>query len=269
MARAQCSDILTELERWYGSERGGYLLRATREALQARLDTAFGYHLLQLGLHSAKPLMAGSRINHKIFLAERSGDQVGVVAHVDELPLESDSVDTVIVHHALEFAHKPHRMLSEIQRVLTPQGQLYIVAFNPVSLIGAEARIRGLLRDPLWQGFRPITTGRLTDWLHLLNCEVHETHYIGGLTPLGKGRLYSGMHRMDSWMSDHKLPVGGLCLVHATKQVVGMHSTRRRSQLAPGALIGLVPKPRPTPVPLPVAPTPRQHRSNDEGNSAA
>jgi SAM-dependent methyltransferase len=267
MTSAKCSDILSELERWYTTERGEYLLQTTSKALQTTLETTFGYHLLQLGLRSEAPLLAGSRINHKVFSCERTGDGVGLVAHPDELPLASDSVDTVIVHNALEFALNPHRVLSEIQRVLTPQGQLLIVMFNPVSLLGVQARLRGALGDPLWQNFRPITPGRLSDWLTLLNFEVHDSQHVVGLPPMGTGRLRRAMERADEWLTRNRMPVGGLFLVHATKQVVGVHPPRRRSQLAPGALIDLVPKPRRKPVPVPAGTAPRQQAQNRKGQN--
>lgn len=272
MKPAECSDILSELERWYGSERGDYLLQATQQAVQSTLDTNFGYHLLQLGVRAGTPLMQGSRINHKVYCAEREqradSETVHLVAHADELPLASDSVDTVIVHHVLEFAQNPHRVLREIQRVLTPQGQLLIAVFNPLSVLGVQGRLKGLLRDPLWQSYRPIAQGRLTDWLHLLNCEVHGVHHVGSVPPLGRGRLRQWMINADGWLVGHSVPVGGIVVVHASKQVVGMHPpARRRSQLAPGRLVGLVPKPGPAPVPLPNSPVGRASKIADEGST--
>lgn len=278
MKPTQCSDILSELERWYGSERGDYLLEATQKAVQRTLDTNFGYHLLQLGLCAKAPLMNGSRINHKVFCAEREarGEEVGgpategihLVAHADELPLVSDSVDTVIVHHALEFAEHPHRVLREIQRVLTPQGQLLIALFNPLSVLGLQGRMRGLFGDAMWQSYRPIGQGRLTDWLHLLNCEVHGAYHVGGVLPVGRGRLRQWLVNADGWLTGHSVPVGGVLIVHASKQVVGTHPTaRKRSQLAPGRLVGLVPKPPPAPVPLPSSPARRSLKADDKGRT--
>lgn len=265
MKRTECSDILAELERWYCSERGRYLLQTSRAAVERTLDTNFGYHLLQLGLLSDQPLMERSRISHKLFCAERGGEGIDLVAYADELPLESDSVDTVIVHHCLEFARNPHRVLREIQRVLTPQGQLLIAAFNPVSALGVEARARGMLRDTLWQNYRPITPGRLTDWLHLLNCEVHQTFHTGSFTPFGRGRFRQWMTAADAWLAGHNVPLGGVFIVHASKQVVGMHPTRQKSPRASGRLIGLVSNPRPAAVPVPSAPAPRNQKRVEEG----
>ena len=166
--RHDCNDVLTELESWYALNNGQYLLEATRRALQDALDTAFGYHILQLGVSGGVPLCQGSPINHRLFCAQRPDEGVGLVADPDALPLESDSVDTVIAHHCLEFADNPHQVLREIQRVLTPQGQLLIIGFNPYSLLGVSTRCSGLLRNSLWSRHNPVSEHRVSDWLHLL-----------------------------------------------------------------------------------------------------
>ncbi len=145
-------DTLTELESWYARDSGQYLLDSTLRAVAATLDTAFGYHLLQTGCSRGHALFASSPINHRIYAAERAGEQINLLALADELPLESDSIDTVIAHHTLDFADNPHQVLREMQRVLTPQGQLLIIGFNPHSLLGVNTRLRGISRKSLWHG---------------------------------------------------------------------------------------------------------------------
>jgi len=259
------SDILTELEHWYAGENGRYLLQATRDATREILDTAFGYHLLQLGVHGASALCDGSPINHRVFCAERPGAGVDLIAHCDELPLESDSVDTLIAHHCVEFAANPHRALREMQRVLTPHGQLLVIGFNPYSLHGVAARARGLLRNRLWRHHRPVSERRLVDWLHLLDCEVEEVVRLYGLPPVGGGRLRRAMVRVDAWCGRHNLPLGGLYVLHARKRVVGAY--RPRLGLRRGRLIGLVPKPAPTPTPS--VPLPHSLSAFEKGDVAA
>jgi len=257
--RADCIDILTELESWYARDAGQYLLDATRSTVQDLLETSFGYHILQLGVSGVRPLCQGSPINHRLYCAGRPGPGVGLVAEPDELPLESDSVDAIIAHHCLEFASNPHQVLREIQRVLTPQGQLLVVGFNPFSLLGCKTRLRGAMRDPLWSQHRPVSEHRLTDWLHLLGCEVLDTFRLYGLPPVGSGRLRRCIARGDAWTARHNLPIGGLYILHATKQVAGLHRPRRPLLYRRSRLIGLVPTPAPSPAPR--SPYPKRHTS--------
>ena len=101
-------------------DRTRVLVRAGKRAIPAgrhpqggrgRVDTAFGYHLLQTGCSRGHALFSDSPINHRIYAAEQAGDQITLLASADELPLESDSVDTVIAQHTLDFAGNPHQVL--------------------------------------------------------------------------------------------------------------------------------------------------------------
>ncbi len=223
----ECSDILRQLESWYDSESGAYLLQCIRETLGDVLETSFGYHILQLGITREHPLFEGSPINHRIYAAEAPGHCVNLLARGHELPLESDSIDLVIAHHSLEFGENPHQVLREIQRVLTPQGQLLVIGFNPFSLHGIGAWLRGLRRQSLWRGHSPVSESRMSDWLRLLGCEVQARFRLYSLPPVGHGRLRRWLTRSDRWCSRHNLPSGGLYILHAIKQVSALHRPYR------------------------------------------
>ena len=262
-------DTLTELEAWYGRDNGQYLLGSTRAAVNALLDTAFGYHILQTGHTRGHALYTQSPINHRIYAVERGGDEVSLVALADELPLESDSIDVVIAHHTLDFATNPHQVLREIQRVLTPQGQLLIIGFNPHSLLGLNTRLRGISHKSLWHRHTRVSENRLTDWLHLLGCEVQGRTRLGVLPLAGGGTLRRWFARLDSWGNRHNLHGGSLYILHAIKQVSAVHRPRRQWQLRRERLIGLVPKPAPAPAPTPYRPTRAGTASRHSGSGDA
>jgi SAM-dependent methyltransferase len=268
-----CREIALALESWYDRENGQYLLESTRRAIQEALDTAFGYHILELGVSGQQQLCDGSRINHRLFCAQRQGSGVSLVADPEELPLESDSVDAIIAHHCLEFATHPHQVLREIQRVLTPQGQLLAIGFNPYSLLGSKIQLRKVVGDALWSACQPVSEHRLTDWLRLLGFEVQGAFRLYGLPPTGRGRLRRVLARGDRWIARHNLPLGGVYILHATKQVAGLHRPRRLLLPRRSRLVGLVPKPTPTPTPVPlVVPAPlhdKHGRPTPKGNVAA
>lgn len=250
MTRAECSEISRELESWYLRENGRYLLAESRARLQPKLDTAFGYHCAQLSFARGLDLLGSSRINHRLHISECPGENVGLVSAPHELPLASDSVDTLVTHHCLEFSAHPHQALREMQRVLTPQGQLFIVGFNPLSLLGLGARLQRYRRGGLWRHYRPLTEHRLVDWLHLLGCEVQSREHFYTLPPTGGTRLRGLISNADGWCSKHAHPLGGVYLLHAVKQVGGHARVQREPWRRRGRLIGLtVPKPAPTPTP--------------------
>lgn len=234
----QFSDNHRQLESWYDSEGGVYLLDCIRSTLSEVLDTSFGYHSLQLGVTRGHPLFDGSPINHRIYAADSPGGDVSLLARGDELPLESDSIDLVIAHHSLEFTDYPHQVLREIQRVLTPQGHLVVIGFNPYSLHGLGARLRRLRRQSLWQSHRPVSENRMSDWLHLLGCEVEARFRLYSLPLVGSGRLRNWLARGDGWCNRHNLPLGGLYILHAIKQVSALHRPHR-ARMRRARLIGL------------------------------
>jgi SAM-dependent methyltransferase len=246
---------LKELESWYARDYGQCLLATTREAVDGILDTAFGYHLLQTGCTRGHALFSNSPINHRIYAAEKAGAGINLLALADELPLESDSIDTVIAHHTLDFTDNPHQVLREIQRVLTPQGQLLLIGFNPHSLRGISSRLRGLSHKSLWHQHAAVSESRLTDWLHLLGCEVQDCTRLGAVPVLGRGALRRWLMRLGGWSNRHNLPGGGVYILHAIKQVSAVHRPRRQWQLRRQRLMGLVPKPAPAPSPTPYRPT--------------
>jgi SAM-dependent methyltransferase len=259
--RAEFIDILTELETWYGREAGQHLLQQTRDALREPLAAAFGYHLVQVGEVRGQPLWQGSRINHRVYAAPRAGIGTNLVCNGDELPLDSDSVDALILHHALEFSERPHELLREAQRVLTPRGILLVVGFNPWSVHGVSTRLRALSSDSLWRRQRFVSESRLSDWLHLLGFDMQSSRSLEPLPVRGGQRLQRWLQAANRWHERHALPLGNIYVSHAVKQVARGIRDRRRLQ-SPRRLIGLaVPKPV-------VAPSPSTGVHRD-GDSAA
>ncbi|MEH6593113.1 MAG: class I SAM-dependent methyltransferase, partial [Halioglobus sp.] len=140
----------------------------------------------------------------------------------------------------------------EMQRVLAPQGQLMIIGFNPFSALGAMAYSKGLSRRSMWHHHYPVSAHRVTDWLHLLGCEVQRSNYLYAVPPLGTGKIRDLMMRCDAWFNTHNAPVGGLYILHAVKQSIGLNRPRRRLLASGERLIDLaVPKPRGVPSPAP------------------
>ncbi|HET6632385.1 MAG TPA: methyltransferase domain-containing protein [Rhodanobacteraceae bacterium] len=88
-----------------------------------------------------------------------SGDARG---HVGALPLADDSVNLVVLRHAIEYARDPAAMAAEVLRVLAPQGCLLVAGLQPWSL----------WRPWLWRlqaddaaRLQPLAAGRWRPWL--------------------------------------------------------------------------------------------------------
>ncbi len=241
---------MKELETWYARDKGRNLLQLLEAELAADLDTAFGYHLAQVGITGCHPLYSKSLIRHRILVSDKAGESVGLIAEADQLPLASDSVDVLIAHHCLEFNQDPHSVLRELHRVLTPHGHLFVIGFNPWSLQGLRLFARTRSRSSGWRRWRGLSTGRITDWLHVLGLEEEATKQYYALPISGGSKSQRLIMRSNRWFTRHKLPLGGVYLIHAIKQVHGNVRPAQRSRC--GRLIDLA-------VPKPAVPTtPRQ-----------
>ncbi len=87
------------------------------------------------------------------------------------LPIQSDSIDMVIVPHLLEFDAARFQTFREIERVLKPEGILIVMTFNPWNIwIWYQFLLDKKLANS-WRGHF-ISRSRLFDWLKILNFEV-------------------------------------------------------------------------------------------------
>jgi len=87
------------------------------------------------------------------------------------LPLQSNSVDMIIVPHLLEFDAFRFQTMREVERVLKPEGLLVILNFNPWSLWVRYQYLWDKKMADSWGGHF-ISRSRILDWLKLLNFEV-------------------------------------------------------------------------------------------------
>ncbi len=149
------------LHDWFETPLGQYLLEKERAYLDDVTPDVFGFHALQLGVPEVD-LMRASRIAHRLRIAAH--DHPDVFAKSHELPIATQSIDMVVLPHALEFAADPHGILREVDRVMMPEGRLVIVGFNPWSLWGLRSGI-GLSRNEYpWNG-NFVSLLRVKDWL--------------------------------------------------------------------------------------------------------
>ena len=162
------------LGRWFDSPQGVAVLEAERGLLRETLGRLFGYHVLQLGCCAEHSLIESSPAGHKILFAPvyEPGSPLPV-ADIEELPLPTESMDGVLIHHGLDFTADCHRLLREATRVLRPGGRMLIIGFNPLSLWGLRRLFKRRGQVP-WRG-RFIARQRLTDWCRLLDLQVERS----------------------------------------------------------------------------------------------
>jgi SAM-dependent methyltransferase len=242
---SECSGAgsrLAGLEDWYGSPLGFDVGTRESACLQGMLGDVFGYYLVQVGVtDSFREALAASRIRHRVLMpCEQPSRQLGlgVVGDPTRLPLASDSVDAVLLPHTLDFVQDPRQVLREVERVLIPEGRVFLLGFNALSSWG-------LVRLLYWRGGRVpwsgrfLTPYRVEDWLSLLGFDIEVREHIVFQPPLRRAlglRLTSleGLGRR-LWPA-----FGAVYVIRAVKRVSTLTPVKplwpARRALVPGAI---------------------------------
>src|SRR6202140_4487400 len=136
------TDSVPLWNQWQRGPLGRALIQAEAQLLATTFDDVFGLELLQLGTWGVgRELLAPSRIRRQSVVADSAEAGAGgdLVARLAHLPINSASVDAVLLPHTLELAADPHAVLREADRVLVAEGQLIVLGFRPASLWGLRA----------------------------------------------------------------------------------------------------------------------------------
>jgi SAM-dependent methyltransferase len=246
---------------WLRSPAGDYVLQWEQGHLDTAVADLFGFHALQLGMPELDALR-GNRMPHRWVATESIesppatdpvAPRTAIALHCDfdALPFDSQSLDLVVLPHALELARDPHLALREVERVLVPEGRVVIVGFNPASLWGLRQWLgrwrRRLVTRPGSALFLPsvgefMGYRRLRDWLRLLSFEVEAGRFGCYRPPVSAQKWLTRFAWMER-AGDRWWPVfGAVYFVVAVKRVrgmrlVGLVRDQRRVAHAPAPIV--------------------------------
>jgi SAM-dependent methyltransferase len=230
------------LRAWYRTPVGQLLEVAEKQALGARMQRLTGAALLQLGGFGADARLGAN--TGRQWLAERPGDGAAdCVLAFERLPFHSNTMDIVVLVHALEFSSEPHAVLREAERVLAPEGTLLVLGFNPWSAWGVTRAWRGHPgAEGPWAG-RYLGPGRARDWLMLLGLELEDTDYLYFRPPWNSLKVQERLASLESF-GQRWLPwLGGVYLTVAHKRVAALTPRRPRPQARRKLVAGGLPQP--------------------------
>lgn len=217
--------------RWFARAAGAALLAEEERVISARLSDRFGYHLLQVGTLPGADFLADSRILHRVVIRLHGEDPQPkypwVRAEASRLPVESDSVDVMVLPHVLEFEPQAPQALREAARVLVPEGHLIVSGFNPWSLFGLWRIARRHSGNAPWSG-QFLAQSRLCDWFELVGLEMTQADLCFFRPPL---RSAQGLRRLDALEGVGRSLWPALCgafVLTARKRVIGATALRPR-----------------------------------------
>ncbi|WLD59348.1 class I SAM-dependent methyltransferase [Salinispirillum sp. LH 10-3-1] len=175
-----------QLNRWYRTELGEALYRTERDMVAPVL--AQGYHpfIVQVDGGLYRPLFDAQKCRSKaaVLISRYENNAVcpTVQSDPEHLALLPETVDMMIMHHVIEYAQNPHRVLREAVQALRPGGQLIVMGFNPYGFWGLARLLRRQSQVP-WVG-RFVSARRVADWCTLLDCDEEQTAYYYHWPPM-------------------------------------------------------------------------------------
>lgn len=213
---------------WFAQSPGRSLLAVESYALRTVWPSLFGKVAVQLGCVGPVDLLDACNAPVRALLdlpGAPSARVARVYGELEALPFDSRSVDLMLLPHTLEFCADPHQVLREVSRVLTPEGHIVVLGFNPFSLWGLwrlALRRRGAAP---WTG-NFLNLVRLKDWLKLLDFEFVQGSMLYYRPPVVKETTMERLRFLDK-AGDRWWPMAGaVYLLVAKKRVVGMTPLR-------------------------------------------
>jgi SAM-dependent methyltransferase len=189
---AMCKWTDHEASRWLQTPPGEALLGLEARLAEEVLDGVFGEETLQIGLWGeSRSFLRFARTQRRCLVTdalpdgEANRDRV-IVGELHRLPFASDSIDSVILPHSLDYSAWPHAILREVHRVLRADGHLLLLGFRPGGLWGLRRLIPGAAMPPGTEDL--YSDRRLKDWLRLLDMRILSSRGYFFRWPLPGGR---------------------------------------------------------------------------------
>jgi len=245
-------DVVDLRKFYYTTDLGRRTQRALRQELRTLWPNVKGLTVVGFGFAAPflRPFMEEAGRTLCLMPAQQGvcpwpGEGPNVAALVEETlwPLPTGSVDRIIVAHGLESCERPHALIEEIARVLSPAGRAVFLVPNRA---GLWAR-----RDATPFGYgRPYSTGQLERALGEHDLAIEGERAALYLLPSHK-RFWLGLapalERLGQRLDARRF--AGVSMVEVSKLVfIAPHSGVKEPARAPlRVLEGLAPAPRPKP----------------------
>lgn len=162
----------------YQSPKGKLLQALEIQYLKKSIDLSCKQTLLQIGALGFEDEFIDCGLYQRFTILDNTGSGVAKAAKIRakafNLPIQTESIDMIILPHLLEFDAHRFQTMREVERVLKPEGDLIILNFNPCSLWLRTHYLWDKRLADSWRGhFLP--RSRILDWLKLLNFEIKNT----------------------------------------------------------------------------------------------
>jgi SAM-dependent methyltransferase len=225
-------------QRWWDSAAGQELLAWEQRCADAWLSDVFGFYALQLGRVSLDALRSNRMPFQWLASGHLAGGETNPKGHTPHLfsdpralPFAEQSLDLLVLAHALDGLDQPLAALREAHRVLVPEGRLLVLGLNPWSVWGLRQRRARLLealggRKRAQVALMPsASVPSLRNWLQVLGfADIMGLSSAAGTLPQEEAWPMTGLRSWTQWGSAYA--IGATKRVGATKP---LYALRRSS----------------------------------------
>jgi SAM-dependent methyltransferase len=236
-----------DLKGFYNGDPGTYVRKILRHHIenwwpdvknQRVIGIGFAPPYLDMFMDTAERCFAVMPAGQGVFPWPENARNLTVLAEESELPLETNSVDRILLIHSLEYAELMRANLQELWRVLKSNGRLLVITPNR----------RGFWARADWSPFGQGTPYSLNQlrWFLRDNLFVYERHKPALFMPPIKGQLiYKSAETLEK-ICPYIIPaLAGVHMVEASKQLYAGADTGTGSKVRVRGRVSFVPDPAP------------------------
>lgn len=163
---------------FFETPQGKLLLEQEKKYLARSITVSCKQTVLQIGYLGWENDFIDYSLYTKYSILDARGEGAKeasrVYAKSFKLPIQSESIDLVIIPHLLEFDAYRFQTMREIERVLKPEGDVIILCFNPLNISVFMQSLWNKKMSHSWSNHF-ISRARMADWLKLLSFEIKTT----------------------------------------------------------------------------------------------
>lgn len=160
---------------WYQTPRGRLLQQLEAQYLRHAIQVGCKQTIVQIGgLNWENEFIDCSLYEKFVVLDDKAlgwHEALKIRAKAFSLPIQTASVDLVILPHILEFDAHRFQTIREVERILKPEGVLIVINFNPWNLWVRYQFLWDIKWSDSWHAHF-MRRSRIVDWLKVLNFEV-------------------------------------------------------------------------------------------------
>ena len=214
---------------WLKTDLGNYVLYKETISLSQLLNDLFGNNILIIGepefcaltsiLQQQYKNITKFNIHPFVTSDSTTVDAVLINSRQDKLPIDSDSMDVVILPHSLEIIVNPYEIIRESYRVLRPEGRIIIIGFAPYGIWHAWKIFAQLFNKAPWRNAF-IAPKKIIEFLTDLGMEESQLLKYCCNLPINSKKFLNKLLFLESIGNMLPFKTGNIYTIYACKRVI-------------------------------------------------